>query len=375
MKYSSILIITYGRSGSTLLQALLNSIDGCVVRGENDGLCYGLYRAYASLMQSKVEANSVKKELRGVSFPWFGADEFDDERFIQDAWQLIRHQLISEREEGTVQCLGFKEIRYLKCDLYGKPGESVNHLPSYLDFLSKVFPNPAFIFLTRDHEQVMLSGWWKTWNKANAQKLLDEFEAETKVYSEDKSWIFRIAYSDIVERSPRLKAMYEFLGVTYEDNRVEQVLAKKHSFAMGEYTEKSLKNYDFHFTEIPGLVDKISIDDLPFRLVSGAFLDINGILVLNQELSDGYSLLAVDGEGEYPVQWGIASPMMAKTYPENPNASRARFKTTGLRLSKEAPISLFLVDGEGERHKVIAIWMVDNNLTTLLNAHMPVCKK
>jgi hypothetical protein len=358
MNYSSILIITYGRSGSTLLQALLNSIDGCVVRGENDGLCYGLYRAYTSLMQSKIEANSAKKEFRGVSFPWFGAEEFDSERFLQDAWQLIRHQLISGKEKEAVQCLGFKEIRYLKCDLYGKPGESVNHLPGYLDFLSKVFPNPAFILLTRDHEQVMQSGWWKTWNKANAQKLLDEFETETEAYSEDKSWIFRIAYSDIVERSPRLKAMYEFLGVAYEDKRVEQVLAKKHSFAMGEHTERVLRNYDFHFTEIPGLVDKISLDNLPFRLISGAALDVNGIVVLNQNISDGYSLLAVDSEGEHPVQWGIQSPVVAENYPQNSNAGKARFKVTDMRLSKEYPISLFLVGSKGERYKIVDVWMV-----------------
>lgn len=34
-RFGSILVITYGRSGSTLLQGILNSIDGILIRGEN----------------------------------------------------------------------------------------------------------------------------------------------------------------------------------------------------------------------------------------------------------------------------------------------------------------------------------------------------
>lgn len=349
MRYQSVLVVTYGRSGSTLLQALLNSIDGCVVRGENYNLCYWLYRAYKAMLKSKAEFGGERS--RDVSWPWFGAEAFDGERFILDARQVIWHQLVPEAGEGALKCLGFKEIRYLRHNLHGES------LREYLDFLSKIFPNPAFIFLTRDHAQVMKSAWWKDLEEGQARYLLQDFEAETETYSEGKSWVFRITYNDIVERSPQLKAMYEFLGASYEENRIDQVLAKKHSFTMEAHTEKalrkSLRNYDFCCMEISGLVDRICLDNLPFRLVAGEALDVDGVVVLNQELSDGYSLLAVDGEGEHPVQWGIESPVMAENYPKNSNAGRARFKATNLRLSKETPISLFLVDDKGERHKII----------------------
>jgi hypothetical protein len=353
MKYSSVLIVTYGRSGSTLLQALLNSIDGCVVRGENYNLCYGLYLAHESLMQSKAEFGG--KESRDVSWPWFGAEAFDSDRFILDARQLIRHQLIAETEEAKAQCLGFKEIRYLADNLYSEPGKPVDHFPGYLDFLSKVFPDPAFIFLTRDHEQVIKSAWWKSSNAEQARSILQGFEAKTRAYSEGKSWTFHITYRDIVERSPRLKAMYEFLGATYEDKRVEQVLAKKHSFVMGGDTEKALRNYDLHSTEIPGLIDKIFLDDLPFRLVSEVAFNVSGVVVLNQRLSDGYSLIAMDAEGEHSVQWGIDSPIMAKTYPENPHAYKARFKAENIRITKGQPIVLSLVNAVGDRYNIIQV--------------------
>lgn len=39
MKFNHILIITYGRSGSTLLMSLLNTVDGVLIAGENYNLC------------------------------------------------------------------------------------------------------------------------------------------------------------------------------------------------------------------------------------------------------------------------------------------------------------------------------------------------
>ena len=49
MKFDSVLIVTYGRSGSTLLQGILNSIEGCLIRGENDNFCFALYQAHQSI--------------------------------------------------------------------------------------------------------------------------------------------------------------------------------------------------------------------------------------------------------------------------------------------------------------------------------------
>lgn len=45
-RFGSVLIITYGRSGSTLLQGILNSIPGYLIRGENENLMAHFYNAY-----------------------------------------------------------------------------------------------------------------------------------------------------------------------------------------------------------------------------------------------------------------------------------------------------------------------------------------
>ncbi|UCV16550.1 hypothetical protein [Quatrionicoccus australiensis] len=53
MKFKSILVVTYGRSGSTLLQGVLNTLPNVLIRGENHDFCWGLYLAWKSLIQTK----------------------------------------------------------------------------------------------------------------------------------------------------------------------------------------------------------------------------------------------------------------------------------------------------------------------------------
>ena len=47
--YSYIFIVTYAKSGSTLLQSLINAAPGVDIKGENTNALYHLYKSYASL--------------------------------------------------------------------------------------------------------------------------------------------------------------------------------------------------------------------------------------------------------------------------------------------------------------------------------------
>src|SRR6266542_2209527 len=92
MRFSSVLIITYGRSGSTLLQGLLNSIEGCLVRGENYNFCYGLYRSYRSLRATHHRYGG-RNRSSSPAHPWFGAELLSETRFLDDARRLVENQL------------------------------------------------------------------------------------------------------------------------------------------------------------------------------------------------------------------------------------------------------------------------------------------
>ena len=134
MKYKSILVVTYGRSGSTLLQGLLNSIDNVVVRGENHDFCWGLYSSWKSLVLSKQQHSGESS-----TDAWFRAGLLNADLFLQHASEIIKEQLQLPDES---LCYGFKEIRYIK---------HLHELPAYLNFSQKAFPSPAIIFNTRSH--------------------------------------------------------------------------------------------------------------------------------------------------------------------------------------------------------------------------------
>ncbi|MFM7273926.1 MAG: hypothetical protein ACKO4A_08725, partial [Gammaproteobacteria bacterium] len=146
MRFSHVLIVTYGRTGSTLLQGVLNSIDGCLVRGENFQFCRGLHAAHAALQRAKREFGGPG-DCGDPSRPWFGAAEFDARRFLDDARRLVINQLCPD--PGAYRCIGFKEIRYLETDR--EPGHPATdrRLREYLWFLVALFRNPAIILLRR----------------------------------------------------------------------------------------------------------------------------------------------------------------------------------------------------------------------------------
>ena len=74
LNFRHLFVITYGRSGSTLLQGLLNSIDGMLIRGENNNVVVNLFQAHAALSLTK---KKFIKDTRAPTAAWFGAGQID----------------------------------------------------------------------------------------------------------------------------------------------------------------------------------------------------------------------------------------------------------------------------------------------------------
>jgi hypothetical protein len=218
MRYDSILIVTYGRSGSTLLQGVLNSIEGCLVRGENFNCFHPLYQSYERLLKAKAKAGTVPAD------PWYGAHLLDEQIFIEQIEALARKLLLADADENRVRAYGFKEIRYPRVG---------DELEAYLDFLEKVFPNPAFVFNTRNLDQVVKSDWWADGNYWKAKRKLAAFEHRCLAYMQAKPNWFHIRYEDIIGKTPNLEHLFEFLGAEYDPAAIEQVLAVPHSYPAG----------------------------------------------------------------------------------------------------------------------------------------------
>ncbi|TFH67144.1 hypothetical protein E3W66_09860 [Gammaproteobacteria bacterium LSUCC0057] len=216
-KFESILIITYGRSGSTLLQGILNSTAGVTIRGENYDFCGGLYRSYKSLVKTHNFKGHIDTDSRHA---WYGANEIRPGTFIKACQHLVKQQIIgNEYKPNTIY--GFKEIRYI---------DYAGELAEYLDFLYLIFPNPAFIFNLRNPADVSRSGFWKKSDSATVTAEIATLNQRFRLYANQRDYCFIHDYDQLIAASSPAKELFSFLGFNYDAERIKHVLSLKHSY-------------------------------------------------------------------------------------------------------------------------------------------------
>lgn len=217
-----IVVLTVGRSGSTLLQGILNAIPGVLVRGENNAFLSHLYRAHAALYEAKTEMGGKGSDT--PQHPWFGAAELRPDFLLSDIASIVAKQLLAGENPENYSAIGFKEIRWLR----------ETNLHGYLKFLDQIFDDTRFILLTRDINLILQSGWWPKREPAAAREQIENFYHAAESAPVKK--LFRIDYAQLVEDSARLVELFAFLGSACPANLAD-LLAKPHSF--GNRTRES----------------------------------------------------------------------------------------------------------------------------------------
>lgn len=218
MKY--IIVCTLGRSGSTLLQGLLNGASGCCIRGENGNFLLGLYYSYRAICFAK--SNSA--EALQPTHPWYGGYSLSPDRLITDARKIFEDQVAFPE---STKVAGFKEIRWTSADL----GDAT--LDGYMRFLTLVLGEVKFIFLTRNIQEVYDSQKRAGFDLSNMD--LDRFsEISSDFYRSIRAVelpIYEIDYSEITQISEKMISMYKFLDLEFDHERVASILSTDHSYA------------------------------------------------------------------------------------------------------------------------------------------------
>jgi hypothetical protein len=207
-----VFVVTYGRSGSTLLQGILTGIPGYLIRGENGGALYQLFQLHSGL--------SALREKHGhtafVRNAWYGIGAYSDDVAYAALRQFALTTLM--RPEDDTQVIGFKEIRWPEEDL-----------SEYIAFLRKVFPGARFIVNTRDLEQVSQSKWWAK-DPESPQVLAATEQRLLGLLEELGDAAFRVHYNDYVDAPERLKPLFDWLGAAWDEQAVRDTMAVKHSY-------------------------------------------------------------------------------------------------------------------------------------------------
>ena len=208
-----VFIVTYGRSGSTLLMGLLNSIPGFLLRGENGDALHHLFRYHQTLAEGSQRWKATR--TRQATHPYFGAADFPAKKSLKRIRELVLDTVLRPRADTRVT--GFKEIRWEQADL-----------DEYAAWLRELFPGARFVFNTRAHDQVLRSGWWP--DEPDGPALLaGQEEALLGLADRLADAAYRVHYNDYVSDPSTLAGLFEWLGEPFDEAAVRAVLQKPHS--------------------------------------------------------------------------------------------------------------------------------------------------
>lgn len=210
-------VVTYGRSGSTLLSGLLNAIPGYVIRGENADALRHLYDFHTTLMTEKERRPRSGKPTH----PSFGIGGVPRDLLTERTRDLVLDTVL--RPHRRTRVTGFKEIRWWREDLEG-----------YVSWLREVFPGARFLINTRDHESVLKSAWWARGDRQQKAEHLADFESRILALGDDLGdAAYRIHYDDYTADPTALRGLYEWLGEPWDEAAVRRTLAVRHAVGKG----------------------------------------------------------------------------------------------------------------------------------------------
>lgn len=211
-------VITYGRSGSTVLLNLLNAIDGYTIRGENSGVVNHLSRTVSLLaaVQKEPHAKAVNP-----SAPWYGILEPDVDTWGRRLAQAFEAEFL--RPEPDTRVLGFKEIRYTIDEM------SDTDYHDTIDFLARYFPGSRFIFNTRDWSEVAESGWWRYY--PDVRRVRDIIRSGDRRFRASVETLgdraFLIDYADFKGKPEGFRPLIDWLGAALSDEALARITEQK----------------------------------------------------------------------------------------------------------------------------------------------------
>jgi hypothetical protein len=221
-KFRSVYVVTYGRSGSTLLTGYLTELPGFDLKGENY-----LFPLPAMESEKKVR-DSRRKPYKGrenPENPWYGSHQFSPHRWRADITRAMLNQLYPSRP--IPKTIGFKEIRWYS---YVKPEE----FDETLEWLCSLRGPGAVIFLFRDLDKVMSSAWWAELppeKAASDRKKLERFEAQAREFAHTHpNMATVITYEEFIKDPAAPQRVCDLLGVKYSEATWKKVLSGNYSY-------------------------------------------------------------------------------------------------------------------------------------------------
>ncbi len=214
MNYRYIFVLASGRSGSTLVQGILNSIDEVKISGENNGVHRRLIESYSLLKRAIHRHAGFSHE---VETPWYTIGKANLEDFGRELRLAFEKNIL--QPEPHHKTIGFKEIRY------NFPTRA--DLEHHLDTIREIYPSAGFVLNTRNINDIILSN--ARAKHAAAERHLRQLNQWLGEIAGERDDCCLVHYDDYVANPARLKTLFDFVGAEFDLARVNAVLARPHS--------------------------------------------------------------------------------------------------------------------------------------------------
>jgi hypothetical protein len=206
-----VFIVSYGRSGSTVLQSMLATVPGSHIMGENLDALAGLFQSYRSAVQAKAEQGSAPRTAPGD--PWRGAHKIKPDQYNHKLATAFLEDVLNVEKGATI--VGFKEIRYFDHE----------DLEEYLDYIRLTFVPGLLVFNRRNAEDVAKSAWWGT-HPADIAEQVRRFDQRTEAYATlHSNCCLSVSYDEYVRDPQVLQPLFDRLDATFDLATLHGVLA------------------------------------------------------------------------------------------------------------------------------------------------------
>jgi hypothetical protein len=212
-------VVTYGRSGSTLVQGLLNTLPRVLVRGENSFYVLPLYRAMAQTMAFR--ELHYNHRPRQVSSAFYGLRAVRRARFVSATRRLMTENLLGPIDRSAVDVLGFKEVLWHEV--------SAEETADFFDFFDETFPGARYVLNTRKHEDVAASGFWQKHDSDEvyaAIKRVEEIQQHLRQTRPDRVLDIRyelLTGEDREVSDAQLRSLAEFVVGSGDEDLMDQL--------------------------------------------------------------------------------------------------------------------------------------------------------
>lgn len=206
---SPVCVIGLARSGTTLVQALLNSISGVRIHGENH-VVLQMANSIGAL-QNRLHIILAKGDVTElpISHPFFGLEKVDFESFLVSQREIITKHFLPNADQFKV--IGFKEVRWAKGNFA-------------FDGMSQLFPNAKYIFNFRNEDDIFKSHSRKQWGATMFEITKQQEFLKAKAEEKGKSAI-SIHYEDYTRDIHKFNEVTKFLGIKADPEALARTLA------------------------------------------------------------------------------------------------------------------------------------------------------